>query len=136
MREPVAEGASAKPVPLSFDRALELVLCGLFLAGLSCVAHRLQTDSPRLPFLIGAGGGGLCVLWAIAGRCGMPYRLGAMATLVVMACVLACQAVLSWLASAEAEANGRMVTGLMMVLVVFCVGTLANLAKDRQRAHL
>jgi hypothetical protein len=42
------------------------------------------------------------------------------------------QAVQSWGASGEGESKGRMVAALMTVLVVFCVGMLANLARERR----
>lgn len=121
---------AAERVRMSLEVALDLVVCGLLLAGLSFVARHLQPDLPRLTFFTGVAGGGLCVLWGILRRCGTPCRVGAMITLAAVACVLACQAVQSWEASAEGESKGRIVTALMTVLVVFCVGMLANLVRE------
>lgn len=130
---PVADTPStqaAERVPLSLEVAVDLVLCGVLLAGLSLTAQHLQPDFPRLTFITGLAGGGLCVLWGILGRRGTPCRVGAMVTLAAVACVLARQAVQSWEASAEGESKGRMAAALMAVEVVFSVGMLANLIRE------
>ena len=133
--------ASARParaverVRLSVEVALDLVLCGVLLVGFSFLARRLHPDLPGLTFFTGLVGGGLCVLWGVLGRRGTPYRVGAMGTLVVVACVFVHQAVQSWEASTEGGSKGRMVAALMAVLVVFCVGMLANLVREAKGAQ-
>jgi FtsH-binding integral membrane protein len=128
----VPPASAAERARLSQELAIDLLLCGVLLAGLVFLARHLQPDLPRLTFFTGAGGGGLCVLWAILGRCGTPNRLGVMVTLAAVGCVLARQAVQSWEASVEGGSKGRMVTALMTVLVVFCTGMLANLVQERK----
>jgi hypothetical protein len=135
MCEPVAEGApapAAKPVPLSFELSMELVLCGVLLAGLSFILQEQHRDFLRLTFLIGVAGGGLCVLWGVLGRRAPWCRLSAMVTLAAVACVGGYQAARSWGGSTGGESMGRLVVAVMTLWVVFCVGTLANLAQERK----
>ena len=115
---------------MSLEVAFDLVLCGVLLAGLSFLARHLQPDLPRATLFAGLVGGGLCVLWGVMGRRGTRCRGAAMVTLAAVACVFVRQAVQSWEASAAVESKGRMVAALMMLLVVFCVGMLANLAQE------
>lgn len=124
---------SAERVRLSMEVALDLVLCGAFLAGLCGLAQHLQPDFQCATLVTGLVGGGLCVLWGVLGRRGTYCRGGAMATLAAVACVLVRQAVHSWAAAAAGEPKGRLVAALMMVLVAFCVGMLANVAQERRR---
>jgi len=124
---------AAARLRMSVDVALDLVLCGVLLAGLSLVARHLQPDLSSLTLFTGLVGGGLCVLWGVLGRRGTRCRGGAMVTLVTVACVLVCQAVQSWEASGEGGSKGRMVTALMAVLVVFCVGMLVNLVREGKK---
>jgi hypothetical protein len=133
--EPVATAVPAQPakrVCMSVEVAFDLVLCGVLMGGLGFLAQHLQLELLRATLFLGLGGGGLCVLWGILGRRGTPCHGGAMVTLGVMACVFAYQAVQSWATSAEGkprDGNGLL---LMMVMVVFCVGTLANLIRERK----
>jgi hypothetical protein len=118
---------------MSLEVALDLALCGVLLAGLSFLAHHLDAGFPRLTFAAAVGGGALCVLWAILGRYGTRgCRLGAMVTLALVACLLALQAVRSWGTSAEGGGRSRLVAALMTVLVVFSVGMLASLVRERK----
>lgn len=109
---------------------IDLVLCGVSLAGLSLLAQHLQPNFPRVTLLTGLVGGGLCILWGVLGGRTARVRAGAMATLAAVACVLVRQAVQSWAASTEDASNGRMVAVLMTVLVAFSVGMLTNLARE------
>jgi hypothetical protein len=115
---------------MSLTSAIDLVVCGALLAGLSTLAQYLQPDLPRGILFTGLAGGGLCVLWGILGRRRPGCSVAAMVTLVAVACVVGYQAVQSWQTLAEGESNKRMVAALMTVLVVFCAGMLVNLVKD------
>jgi peptidoglycan/LPS O-acetylase OafA/YrhL len=115
---------------MSLEVALDLALCGGLAAGLSFLAQYQQPDFSRATLFTGLVGGGLCVLWAVLGRRGTRCRGGAMVTLAAIACMFVRQAVHSWEASAEGESKGRMVAALMTMLVVFCVGMLANLVRE------
>ena len=134
--KPAAQ-ANAAPPPRAADRlrlrpdaALDLVLCGALIAGLPFFGRHLQPDLQRGTVVLGLVGGGLCVLWSILGRRGLPSRRGAMITLAAVATGFVFQAVQSWQVGNTAESKGRMAAALMVVLAVFCVGTLANLAKE------
>ena len=138
MRGLVAKAPAARPaerVRLSLEMAVDLVLCGALLAGLSLLAQHLQPDLQRATLITGLAGGGLCVLWGVLGRRGTRCRAVAMVTLAAVLCVFVRQAVQSWEASAAGESKARMVTALMTVLVVFCVGMVANLAREGKVAH-
>ena len=131
--DPVADTPpvrSVERVRLSWDVAADLVLYGVLLIGLSLTAQHLQQAFPRLTFFTGLVGGGLCVLWGILGRRGTRCRVAAMMTLAAVACVLARQAVQSWATSTEGGSKVRMVATMMTVLVVLCVGVLANLVRE------
>jgi peptidoglycan/LPS O-acetylase OafA/YrhL len=133
--EPVAGALPAQPaerVCMSVELAFDMVLCGVLMVGLSFLAQHLQLDFLRATLFTGLVGGGLCLLWGILERRGTPCCGGAMVTLAVVSCVFAYQAVQSWATSAEGEPRDRNVPLLMMVLVVFCVGTLVNLIRERK----
>ena len=111
---------------------IDLFVCGALIAGLTLWAQYVQPELPRLTFFTGLLGGMLCVFWAAVAR-RTPYcRLGSIATLAAVASVFLVQAVRSWATSAEVGWDGRKVALLMTVLVAFCVGTLANLARERK----
>jgi peptidoglycan/LPS O-acetylase OafA/YrhL len=115
---------------MGLEGAIDLVLCGVLLAGLSFLAQHFQPDLPRLTFFTGVAGGGLCFLWGFLGRRRPGCRVGAMVTLATVACVFVRQAVQSWETSAGGEAKGRPVAVLVTLLVVFCIGVLANLTQE------
>jgi peptidoglycan/LPS O-acetylase OafA/YrhL len=115
---------------MSLTLALDLVVCGGLLAGMSFLAQHVQPEFPRLTFFTGLVGGGLCILWGFLGRRGIRCRGNAMTTLAVAACVFAYQAVPSWGAWLDWKPEDRKVLLLMTISVVFCVGMLANLFQD------
>lgn len=115
---------------MSSDLAFELVLCGALLAGLSVLARHLQPDFPLPTLCVGLAGGGLCVLWGVLGGHRRCRRVGAMVTTASVACLMAWQGVHSWADSLRGEPNARIVTALMTVLVVVCIGTCANLVHE------
>jgi peptidoglycan/LPS O-acetylase OafA/YrhL len=128
----VAPEQPAEPPQMSVVLVIDLMVCGLLITGLSLVALHLQPDLPIVTFFTGMVGGVLCVLWGSFGRRISCTHLGSMATLVPMSCVFITQAVQSWVAAADGGPNGRKVALLMTVQVVFCVGMLANLARERK----
>lgn len=135
--DPLAGTPSARAkerVPLSKEVALDLVLCGMLLAGLSFLAQYLQPNLQRVTWYTGLAGGGLCVLSGVLGRRGKRCRGGAMVTLVVVGGVFVWQAVQSWRTSVGDESRGRTIAALMAVLVVFSVGMLATLVRDGKQA--
>jgi hypothetical protein len=91
-KDQAATASDAKPPPtradgrvrMSLTVAMDLVVCGVLLAGLSTVARYLDPDLARLTFFTGVVGGALCVLWAILGRRGTRCGWGAMGTLVAV----------------------------------------------------
>jgi len=119
---------------LSLEAALDLVVCGLLLAGLSFLAHHLQPSLWHGTLTTGLAGGGLCILWGAQGRGGTFCRRGGMLTLALGACVFVHQAAQSWAASAAGESKGRMVAALMTVLVLCCLGMVATLAQEGKKA--
>ena len=115
---------------MNSDARIELVVCGVFLMGLSLLTRYLDVTFGMVPLLTAVAVGVLCVVWAAA-RC----HVGAIVTLPAAACVLAWEAVRLWRAPADAEADYRMAAMVMTVLVAFCLGTLANvLQRDGQRS--
>jgi peptidoglycan/LPS O-acetylase OafA/YrhL len=123
-------GQSTERVRMKLQLAVDLVLCGVLLAGLSFLAKYLQPDFPHATLFTGLLGGGLCVLWGILGRRGTRCRRSAIVTLAAVACVFVRQAVQSWDASATVGSKGPPVAMLMIVLAAFCVGTLASLVQE------
>lgn len=130
-------GQPVERVRMSSEVAVDLVVCGVLLAGLSVLARHVQPDFHRATLFTGLVGGGLCVVWGVRGRRGKYCRRGAMVTLVAMACVFVRQAVLSWNGSTEGGSQNRKVMALMAVLLVFCAGMLANLIREgkKDRSH-
>ena len=132
----VADAPPACPNPrpgLSLELALDLVICGAALAGLSLLARYLQPDFPVPTLGAGLAGGALCVLWGVLGWWNVRGRGGAMATLVLLACVFLFQAARSWQAAAVADSKGRMVAALLVVVLTLCVGMLWTLAQADRR---
>jgi peptidoglycan/LPS O-acetylase OafA/YrhL len=136
IREAMAPASVAPPrraaerLRIRPELALDLVLCGALAAGLPFLARHFQPDLPRRTVVLGLVGGGLCVLWSRLGRLGLFSRVGAMVTLAAVAFLFLFQAVQSWPAASTPESRVRMAATLMVVLAVFCVGTLANLTKE------
>jgi hypothetical protein len=117
---------------LSLELALDMVVCGIALAGSCLVARHLEPDLPRLPLLAGVAGGILCILWGVAGRLGYPHRLGAIVTLALAGCVLGYQVVRAWPLASEGNTTGRMAAVLLVAPIAFCVGMLINLVRAKQ----
>jgi peptidoglycan/LPS O-acetylase OafA/YrhL len=115
---------------MSLEVALDLFLCGALTAGLPFLARHLQPEMPRRTVVLGLVGGGLCVLWSVLGRLGLPSRVAAMATLAAVASVCVFQAVQSWQTAAAPGSKGRIVAALMVVMAASCVGTMVSLARD------
>ena len=116
---------------MSVESAYDLVLCGILLIVFTYVATASQPGIPRATRLFILAGGALCALWGACKR--VPHRrTGAMATLVIMPCVLILQAVLSWLPATTGESKDRTLLLCMMVLAAFCLRTLANLVRERK----
>jgi hypothetical protein len=124
---------TAAPCPMSLELALDLVLCGVFVIGLSFLAQQLQPDLHHATLFVGVVAGGLCIGWGVLGRRGTRCHGGAVLTLAVMACVFVLQAYGSWEAPATPGSKPGPVFALMMVLVVFCVGVLAKVAQEGRR---
>jgi peptidoglycan/LPS O-acetylase OafA/YrhL len=118
---------------MSLETALDLVLCGVLLAGFSVVAQFLQPDFQRATWLTGVVGGGLCALWGVLGRLGTRCRGAAMLTLGLVACVFGVHVLLSAQAAMEGKAQERTFLLIMILLMVFCVGMLANLVREGKR---
>jgi len=128
MHDLVVEAApalEAKRVPSNLEMTVELMLCGVLLAGLSLASQELHRDFPRLTFFTGLAGGGLCVLWGLLGRRARRCRSSAF-----VACVAGYEAARAWGTSAEGDSTGRPVAVLMTLAAVFCVATLANLVEE------
>jgi hypothetical protein len=123
----------AERLHLSVEMALDLILCGMLMAGLPFLAHQLQPDLPHPILIIGLVGGGLCVLWGVLGRRGMRCRRVAITTLATVAGVFLWQAIQSWSAAATGQSKPRMVAMLMALMVVFCAALVANLAGEARR---
>lgn len=116
------------------ELAIQLVLCGVLLAGLTILAQHFQPDLPRLTFHAGLAGGGLCVLYGTLSRWGKVGRGGAMVTLTLLVCVLARQALLSWGRGAgQDDSKTRIVMILTTVSMAFCLLTLAKLLQAEDK---
>lgn len=134
--KPVTPDGAAPP-PQSAPRgrlrpevALDLAVCGVLIAGLPFVAQHLQPHLSQRTLGLGLVGGALCLVWSVLAQRGPWSRWGATVTLAAVACGFVGQAVQSWQAASTLEPKGRMVAALMVVLTVFCVGTLANVARE------
>ena len=111
------------------DARIELVLCGVFLMGLSLLARHLEPTLGMTTLLTALGGGVSCAVWAAA-RC----RVAAIVTLGALTCMLALEAVRLWRTSVDEEARPGTAAMLMTVLVAVCGMTLVNvLQRDRRR---
>lgn len=117
--------------PASLELALDLVLCGLLIAGLTYWGHCLQPDFSRVTLYAGAVTGGVCVLCGVARLKSRAWRAAALLSLAVAAVVLGFQTFQSWRASTEAGSPGRITATLMTVIVVATLGTLEKVARFR-----
>lgn len=112
--------------------ALDLAVGGALMAGLGCLAHYLRPDAHEATRLAGLVGGGLCVLWGILGRRGVRCHGIAMLTLAAMAGVFLRQALHCRNALTAGVVEDRMVMALLAMLLVFSLGALVTLVKDRK----
>jgi hypothetical protein len=114
---------------------LDLVVGGLLTAGLSGFAHLLRPDLDYATLVTGAGGGGLCVLWAVWGRSQSWCRTSALATLLAMTGGFAWQAARCWQPAVLADSPGRMVLTLLAVLLTLTLGLAWTLIHTRRRPN-
>jgi hypothetical protein len=117
---------------LSTDTAIELVLLGALLVGMSLAAKYLIPNYRNLTFGTGLVGGVFCILWGSIGRKLLPGRLLAMITVILIGVVFVRQGILSWQASAQNVSSDRIMLALMVVYVVYCLGTLVRLACEHK----
>ena len=121
---------TADPCGLRLETALDLLLCGVLIAGLPLLSRHCELEVRRATAVLGLAGGGLCFLWTVLGRLGWPVLWGAILTLAAAASVFLWQTVESWQAAVALGAKGRMAGAVMAALSIFCVGTLVNLARE------
>lgn len=121
---------SAGSERMSLDLAVDLVVCGVMLVGLTLLAQRQQPDFQRAASVTAWVGGGLCILWGVLGRRGTRCRPYAILTLAAAACMFVRQALLPWLNGTTSDSKGRIVMVLMAVSVVFCLGMLVKVAQE------
>ena len=126
--------APSRQQSMTAELATDLVLCGLICAGLTLLAHHLKPALAGLTFYTGLAGGGMCALWGGVGRRWALCRLGGLLALGPMACVFGYECVNSWQAPFEGESDGRDVSVLMGLMVVFCLFTSGQLARQERTA--
>ncbi len=125
-----APSQAGRSRPLSrVEVTLELALCGVLIAGLPMLSLHLGLDVRRPTVILGLVGGGLCLLWSGLSRRGWCVLWGAVPTLAAAALIFLAQAFESWHAAPALEAKGRIAVAAMVVLSVFCAGTVINLAR-------
>jgi len=131
---PPRQTVSSSPItggPASLELALDLVLCGLLIAGLTYWGHCLQSGFPELTLYAGAVTGGVCVACGVARLKSRAWRAAALLSLAGAAVVLGLQTYQSWRASTEAGPPVRITAILMTVMVVATLGTLDRVARFR-----
>lgn len=94
-----------------------IVAHGLVLAGLGLGLQSIAPELAKLPFLIGLGGGGLCLLWGLAAWFGHQRRTGALLTLAAVALLILSPVLRAWMDSAGTIPD-RLLLTLMLVLTV------------------
>ncbi len=127
--------ASRNRSGVSFEMALDLTVGGLLIVGLASWTHYLHPDTQAATRLTGLLGGGLCIIWGLVGRVTAFGRNLAMLTLVLMASVFVGQGAHCWKALAAGDSKDRLVMTVLVILLVFSVGNLVNLARERNGEH-
>jgi hypothetical protein len=128
-RRGVPPARPERPPGLSLELTLDLVVCGVSLAGLSLLARYLRPDFPLPTLGAGLGGGALCVLWGVWGLRGVWCRRSALVTLAVLAVLFAAQAAASWQREARLSSVGRMEAALLFVALTLNLGMLWTLLR-------
>lgn len=134
MARPPSQNALSSPVtggPASLELVLDVVLCGLLIAGLTYWGHCLQPDFPRLTLYAGAVTGGACAVCGVARLKSRAWRAAALLSLAGAAVVLGLQSYRSWRASTEAGLPVRIAATLVTVAFVATLGTLDRVARFR-----
>ena len=117
--------------PASLELALDLVLCGLLIAGLTYWGHCLQSDFSRVTLYAGAVTGAVCVACGVARLKSRAWRAATLLSLAGATVVLGLQSFQSWRASTEAGPPVRITAIFMTVMVVATLGTLDRVARFR-----
>ena len=78
---------------------------------MAALNYFIQQTAPAIPkviFITGMAGGGLCVLWGIVAFAGHKRRVWAMLTIIAVAVVMLSQVVHAWLVSTDATSMSLM----------------------------
>jgi hypothetical protein len=106
----------------------ELIVYGVLLAGLSCLAHHLAPAIARPTLIAGLAGGALCLVWGILAVLGKRGKALPVLTLIPVCYVLLSQAILALSGRNEGGLAGRMVPILISVLFVISLVMLMKIA--------
>ena len=115
---------------MTLSSAVDLVVCGVFVAGLCALAQHLQGNPSHWTLFGGLAGGALCAGWGLLGRRRAWCRKAAMITLAAIACAAALEGARSWKSAVEGASAGRMAAALMGLAAVFCAGMLVNQVQE------
>lgn len=115
--------------------ALEFVLYGLLLAGVSWLIHETAPAVGRVTWVTGVSGGSLAVLWGMLVLCGHRRRGWMVLVLAAVSFALLTQAVAGWTAPAGAgdAAPPLKVTVWITGLLALSFGMLMNLLHGQGR---
>jgi hypothetical protein len=116
---------------LKFNLWLDLLRYGVILIGLSLLAHHQATGLMLITLPAGLAGGVLTVLWAILGFLGRDLRSIAIATLCILSTALLLDSVRALQAVREGNSTVTSVAMILAVLIVFSVGQVVNLWKQK-----
>lgn len=111
--------------------AVDLVLYGAMLVGLSILAHRLSPHGVTTTLWVGITGGASSVLLGGLGLRGYPVRRWAIGAMAILSIVLLAQTVFGWLAVKAGVESAKSAALILTVLSVFAVGQLVNLIQNR-----
>jgi hypothetical protein len=113
------DSAKESFLPIMSKKMASIILAyGIALAALGLFIQQTPSTFARVVFVTGIAGGGLCVLWGIAGFAGYKRRTGAVLTLIALTLVLLSQAVKAWLPSDAASLTGQLVPTLMFLATI------------------
>ena len=103
---------------------IQLLICGLVLAGLSYLTHHLAPTLAQPTLIAGLAGGALCLIWGVRVVMGNRGKALPILTLAALSYVLLTQMIMVWTGGSSEVPGRRPAAAVITVMFVLCMALL------------